>query len=145
MRAARPHDAHGHPLDAARPTPIDAARHAAMGGLRTTAADYARFLVEIMAPSAPARFRLSEAIRREMVQPQVTVDADSSWALGWQVRMAPAGVVIQHQGGQRGVQAFAAASVARRTGFVILTDSDNGWKVFYDDAFKAAVDSELFA
>lgn len=50
----------------------------------------------------------------------------------------------QHQGGQRGVQAFTAASVERASGYVILTNSDNGSKIFYDDRFRDAMNSLLF-
>lgn len=141
--AARPHDSTGKPLTMAKPTRTDAARYAALGGLRTTALDYANFLMEVMAPRAAAPFRLSSAIRQEMLRPQVKVDQSKDWALGWQIQRTPNGTLIQHQGGQSGVQAFAAASVDRRSGYVILTNSDNGWKVFYDERFVALINNIL--
>ena len=143
-RAARPHDVEGRLLPVGRTSATDAARYAAMGALRTTASDYANFLIEIMAPRAPERFRLTDASRREMLRPHVKVDETTSWALGWAVRHSPNGDVIQHQGGHRGTQAFAAASAARQSGYVILTNSDNGGKVFYDERFRAMMDTVMF-
>ena len=37
----------------------------------------------------------------------------------------------------------AAAEPERHSGYVILTNSDNGWKVFYDKQFVAAIDRIL--
>ena len=143
--AACPHDAKGRPLPLAKPTETDAARYAAMGGLRTTALDYANFLIEVMAPRAPTSFRLSPESQREMFRPQVRVDESNEWALGWEIHRAASGSLIQHQGGQTGVQAFTAASVVQRSGYVILTNSANGWKVFYDGRFVALIDQLLLA
>lgn len=137
--AALPHDAAGKPLPLTRPTATDAARYAAMGGLRTTALEYARFLSEILAPQAPSPFCLAEATRREMLRPQVKVDRSNSWALGWEIHQTPRGNLIQHEGGQPGFLAFTAASVERRSGYVILTNSANGWKVFLNDRFVSLV------
>ena len=142
--AARPHDAAGKALDVGKTSASNAARYAAMGGLHTTAIDYAHFLIEIMAPRASKTFRLSEASRRDMCRPQVKVNGSHSWALGWEVHHTPQGDLIQHQGGQRGVQAFTAASVERASGYVILTNSDNGSKIFYDDRFTDAMNPLLF-
>jgi hypothetical protein len=114
-----------------------------MGGLRTTALDYAAFLIEIMAPRAAAPFRLTSASRQEMLRPQVQVDESTSWALGWEIQRTPRGSLIQHQGGQTGFQAFAAASVDRRSGYVILTNSANGWRVFYHERFVALTNQLL--
>jgi CubicO group peptidase (beta-lactamase class C family) len=140
---ARPHDAVGRPLEKHRPTAIDAARYAAAGGLNATATDYASFLVEVIAPRARDAFHLAAGTRREMLRPQVTVDASHSWALGWEIRHTPAGDLIQHQGGQSGFQAFTAANVERRSGYVILTNSDNGYKVYYDKRFTGVMDRFL--
>ena len=134
-RAARPHDAAGRPLPLSRPNAADAARYAAMGGLRTTALEYAKFLIEILEPRAATTFQLSPATRTEMLRPHVRVDDTNSWALGWEVHHTPGATLVQHEGGQTGFLAFTAASVDRRSGYVILTNGANGWKVFYDPRF----------
>jgi CubicO group peptidase (beta-lactamase class C family) len=141
--AARPHDPVGKPLPLARSGAADAARYAAMGGLRTTALEYADFLIEILAPRVGAPFQLSAATRQDMLRPQVRVDDSNSWALGWEVHQTPRGDLIQHEGGQTGFLAFTAASVERRSAYVILTNSANGWKVFYDARFVALMNRIL--
>lgn len=138
--AARPHDEAGKPLPLARPTAVDAARYAAMGGLRTTTLDYANFLIEVLAPRAPVEFTLASATRREMLRPQITVDDSKSWALGWEVQRRPEGNLIEHEGGQTGFLAFTAAAVDQRSGYIILTNSANGWKVFLDKRFVSLID-----
>jgi hypothetical protein len=65
--------------------------------------------------------------------------------LGWEINETPGGTLIQHQGGQAGVQAFTAASLERRAGYVILTNSDNGSRIFYDERFVSLVSSLLLA
>jgi len=102
--------------------------------------EYANFLIEILAPQAPSPFRLAGATRREMLRPQVRVDDSNSWALGWEIHQTTHGDLIQHEGGQAGFLAFTAASVDRRSGYVILTNSANGWKVFLNDRFVSLID-----
>lgn len=142
--AARPHDTTGKTLAGGKATATDMARYAAAGGLHTTAADYARFLLEVISPRESDAFRLTRKTWDEMLRPQVKVDESRSWALGWQIRHTPMGDIIQHQGGQNGVQAFTAASIRRQSGFVMLTNSDNGWKVFYNEGFSEVIDRLLF-
>lgn len=74
----------------------------------------------------------------EMIRPQVKldpsgkIDGADSWALGWAVQERPTGPVILHSGGQSGFRALTMASVQRKSGFVIFTNSDNGGYVCYD-------------
>ena len=78
-----------------------------------------------------------------MIRPQVKVDDSRWWSLGWQVRQTPRGSLIEHQGGQAGVQAFTSAAVERRAGYVILTNSANGWRIFQDERFRELTDRML--
>ena len=141
--AARPHDADGKPIKKGQPTATDAARYAAAGGLHTTATDYARFLLEVISPRATDAFRLARTSLQEMLRPQVKVDKSTSWALGWQIRHTPMGDFIQHQGGQGGFQAFTSALAERQSGFVMLTNSVNGWKVFSNERFSEVMNRLL--
>src|SRR4030095_6095629 len=70
-RMARPHDPNGKPLDNNKPTSTDVARYAAAGELRTTPADYAKFMIEIINPKKRDEFRLNRESRDEMLRPQV--------------------------------------------------------------------------
>ena len=127
-RMARPHDVSGKQLDR-KSTAVDAARYGAAGGLHTTASDYARFLVEVIDPKPADASRLSEAIWKAMIAPQIEVTDATSWALGWQVQHNKHGDLLSHGGDNPGFKALTAASVTRKSGFVILTNSDRGFEV----------------
>ncbi|MBI4909471.1 MAG: beta-lactamase family protein [Acidobacteria bacterium] len=131
---ARPHDTNGKPLPPRHYTSADAARYGSMGGLLTTAADYAKFVIEIMAPKPADTFRLNTASWREMLRPQVKVEDGPgysiSWALGWKIaRTAEYGELVSHGGDQTGFHSLAEFSLAAKTGYVILTNGENGWKL----------------
>ena len=127
-RMARPHDRQGLPIAGGKSTAIDAARYAAAGALLTTPTDYARFLIEVIAPKPADAFRLELRTRDEMIRPHIAVnDAyGSSWALGWQVQKTG---VINHGGDISGFHSMAVASPRTRSGFVIMTNGDNGGEI----------------
>jgi CubicO group peptidase (beta-lactamase class C family) len=135
--AARPHDIRGQPLARKKPNAADVARYGAAGELRTTVGEYAKFLLAVLSPPAGDSF-LGAELRNEMLRPQVKldpaekIDGADSWALGWAVQERPTGHVILHSGGQSGFRSLTMASVERKSGFVIFTNSDNGGHVCYD-------------
>ena len=139
--AARPHDVAGKPLTKAKPTETDAARYAAVGGLHTTPSDYAKFLIEVLDPKASDAFRLNKKSHQEMLRPQIKlaegekIDDADTWALGWAIQQRKTGKVILHSGGQTGFRSLAMASVNRKSGFIILTNSDNGGRLIFNPAF----------
>ncbi|HYI95908.1 MAG TPA: serine hydrolase [Bryobacteraceae bacterium] len=59
----RAHDEQGRPLALRKYTSADAARYSAMGGLLTTATDYARFLIAVMDPKPADAFPFSPFVR----------------------------------------------------------------------------------
>jgi CubicO group peptidase (beta-lactamase class C family) len=129
-QAARGHDEAGQPQAWRKTRTVDAARYAAASGLHTTPADYARFLIEVIDPKPADAFRLGPESLREMLRPHVGATSNfgpASWALGWQILHRPEGDIICHGGANPGYQSYAAASVDRRSGFVILTNSDSGY------------------
>jgi CubicO group peptidase (beta-lactamase class C family) len=134
-QAARPHDAEGKPLNNRKRTAADVARYAAAGDLHTTPTDYAKFLIEILEPKPSDAFRLSRESLKEMLRPQVKVDDSNSWALGWQIQHTKTGDFIQHGGDNKGFHAFTAASVERKFGFIIMTNGENGWRVYTNQRF----------
>jgi CubicO group peptidase (beta-lactamase class C family) len=137
-RAARPHDVQGRPLPWKKPNAADVARYGAAGELRTTVGDYAKFLLAVLNLPAGDAF-LGGPMRNEMLRPQVKlnpaekIDGADSWALGWAVQERPTGNVILHSGGQSGFRSLTMASVERKAGFVIFTNSDNGGRICYHD------------
>jgi CubicO group peptidase (beta-lactamase class C family) len=147
--AAAPHDPEGKRSAKKKPTATDAARYASAGGLHTTPTDYARFLIEIVDPKGGDAFRLSKKSLQEMVRPQVKldeqqkIDGASSWALGWAIQERKNGNLIVHSGGQDGFRSLAMASVERKSGFIILTNGDNGGKVIHNQTLGSIMNRLL--
>lgn len=120
------HDEKGKPTKLNRkPTGPAVARYAAAGGLCTTPTDYAKFLIEILDPKPSDAFRLKKDSLKELLRPQVKRNSESSWALGWEINHTKDGDFIRHGGGNPGYACFAAASVQRKTGYVIMTNCEN--------------------
>ena len=156
--------AHGHDgrLKAkppARARGSDVARYGSAGGLLTTANDYAKFIIEIVAPKPGAEsaektrndFRLSAGPRTDMFKPQIKLPSDllidgaTSWALGWAVQERDDAHYLVHSGGQSGFRSLAMASPKNRSGFIILTNSDNGGKLIYNQELLELLDRVLTA
>jgi CubicO group peptidase (beta-lactamase class C family) len=146
---AHGHDSVGQLHSKRPPTRPDVARYGSLGGLHTTAVEYARFLVELVAPRKGDRFRLSESMRQEMFRPHIAlpkggeIDGCTAWGLGWGIQQRPEGNLLVHSGGQTGFRSLALASVRHQSGLIILTNSDNGGKVIYDPGFLQLADRIL--
>jgi CubicO group peptidase (beta-lactamase class C family) len=136
---ARPHDDKGKMNSDRKATAIEAARYGSAGGLHTTPTDYAKFLIEFIDPKSSDPFRLSAGSLQEMVRPQVKVTDSLSWGLGWAIeRKKTGGDVISHSGDNPGFKALTAASIERKSAFIILTNGDRG----FDDIIAKVVVSE---
>jgi CubicO group peptidase (beta-lactamase class C family) len=115
----------------------DMARYAAAGGLLTTAKDYSKFLISLFSARDNNPFRLNAASLSDMLRPQVKLPANqlidecTSWGLGWGIQERPTGNLIVHSGGQSGFRSLTMASIDKKSGFVALTNGDNGGKLVY--------------
>jgi CubicO group peptidase (beta-lactamase class C family) len=98
----------------------------AAAGLYTTAADYARFMIEIIQPSRMDSSHLSERMSREMLRPQVHVASGIDWGLGWGLERTKAGGAFWHWGDWGCYRNFAIAYPQQKLGVVVLTNSFNG-------------------
>ena len=129
---AHAHDTSGKLIAKPHQTATDMARYASAGGLLTSAKEYAQFITRLFKPKEKDPFLLNKNSIKQMVTPQVKlpkdldIDGASSWALGWAIQERPGGNVILHSGGQTGFRSLTMASPEKKTGFVILTNSDNG-------------------
>jgi RNA polymerase sigma factor (sigma-70 family) len=124
------HDEKGKPTKLNRkPTGPSVARYGAAGGLCTTPTDYAKCLIEVIDPKPSDAFRLKKDSLKEMLRPQVKVNDSISQALGWGIRHTEKGNFIMHGGGNPGYACFVVASVERKSGLVVMTNCDNGYKV----------------
>lgn len=126
-RMALPHDRDGKPLPRKRSSIEDVARYGSAGALLTTPTDYAKFLIEVIAPTRSDRFRLEPTTREEMLRPAIALQDPraGSWALGWALPPSPKRI-IAHGGDNEGFHCWAVASVERKCGFVLMTNGESG-------------------
>jgi len=125
---ARPHTEKGEMIADRISTAVEAARYGSAGQLHSTVNDYAKFLIEIIAPKPPDAYRLSAASLQEMLRPQIKVVRSVSWGLGWAIEQHPGmGDIIQHSGDNPGFKTMTAASVRRQSAFIIVTNGDRGF------------------
>ena len=132
-RRARPHDVKGNPLPYRTGRAIDIARYGAAGGLMTTPGDYAKFMMEVIDPSPQDEHHLSAASLKQMMTGQVEVtrvgDDVVSWGLGWRIARTPRAVFFGHGGENPGFQCISEACAADRSGYVAMTNGENGSKL----------------
>jgi CubicO group peptidase (beta-lactamase class C family) len=129
---AAPHNEFEWASDPDRPPTASAA-----GSLLTTAHDYARFLVGVLA--APGR---QEKVMETMFTPTVSITSFRmfggvgalspanaakrlAWALGWGTFETPTGRAVFHTGHKGGAQNYAVAFLDRGAAMVLLSNSDN--------------------
>jgi CubicO group peptidase (beta-lactamase class C family) len=145
---AVPYDEAGRPLPVARVTRYNAADLA-----HATARDYARFLIDVRNDTG---ITASVAAARSASQADLTSDICTgakartcpSWTgfgLGWQLLGFPGGTTMLHTGKDAGAFTFAAIDRARGDGIVILTNSDNGWRVILPILAQTRSDPRLIA
>ena len=128
-RMARPHDQSGKPTDNRKSTPASVARYGSAGALLTTPTDYARFVIEVIGAKQSDAFRLNRDSVKEMLRPHVKIEGGqypASWALGWQIFHNKNRDFIYHGGDNDGFHCCAVASVEGKSGFVVMTNGDNG-------------------
>ena len=128
-RVARPRDQNGNVIEERPQTAAEAAAGIAMFGaaamLHTTAADYARFLLEILNPKPADAFRLNERNWQAYTRPQFKRDDVSSRSLGWVVTEVPGVSFFTHAGSAPGWNCDVRASVARKSALIIMANGDS--------------------
>jgi CubicO group peptidase (beta-lactamase class C family) len=117
------HDRQGKPVPIGKPKQASAA-----GSLRTTATDYAKFLVAIMQSGSVDSPRLTETTLNEMLRSQVKINQFLGWGLGWGLEKMGNENFFWHWGDVNTFKCFTLASRNFGTGIVILTNSENGLK-----------------
>lgn len=122
--AANGHDRQGRPQPMSRPS-----RASAAGSLRTTATDYAKFLMAMLKPIANDDFQLCEQSLAQMLHPQIKLSPSLTWGLGWALEQTSQGDYFWHWGDIEIFKCFTLASRNLQNGIVILTNSENGLKI----------------
>jgi CubicO group peptidase (beta-lactamase class C family) len=112
--------------------------------LYTTAEAYARILVEVMSAERGDSPLLSRTSAREMLTPQVRLDArdpmerpgtargtEVYWGLGFSINATAQGDIIHHSGSNgTGFRCFSQFSPSRGTGIVIMTNGTGGGELW---------------
>jgi CubicO group peptidase (beta-lactamase class C family) len=128
-RMARPHDPNGKPFDNKKSDSAGVARYGSAGALLTTPTDYAKFVIEVINPKPSDATRLTGESLTEMLRPHVKIEGGrypASWALGWQIFHNANRDFIYHGGDNEGFHCAACASIAGKSGFVVMTNGEKG-------------------
>ncbi len=132
-RIATPNDVNGEALE-----PVIATNYNAADLVYSTAYDYALFMVAVLKDE-----KLTPEIGHQRSQNQISMmeivcagakaescPNDVGFGLGWQLLLFDGGApIMMHTGKDDGVFTFAYIDRERREGAVILTNSDNGYKI----------------
>lgn len=148
MPIAVPFDEAGRPLPVERVTRYNAADLA-----HATARDYARFLIDarndrgLIASVAAERGRSQADLTPEICAGSKAAGCPpwTGFGLGWQLLGFPDGTTMLHTGKDAGAFTFAAIDRTSGDGIVILTNSDNGWRVILPILERTGSDPELIA
>ena len=102
----------------------------AAASLRTTAEDYAKFVIAVLNGQG-----LKKATWQEMLKPQITVNEKApalAWGLGLGLQTTPSGTDFWHWGDQGDSKCYVDANLAHKNAFVYFTNSANGLSVAYE-------------
>ena len=102
----------------------------AAGSLLTTAGDYSRFLLRLVARPPDPGLDLSESSRSAMVVPAVRLNRALHWGLGWGIQRDENGEVLWHWGANNSFRNFVIAEPAAGRAVVAFTNGDGGPKVY---------------
>lgn len=140
--------------DAGKPLPVErVTRYNAADLAHATARDYARFLIDArndrgLVASLAAEGRKSQAD----LTPEICAGSKAAscppwtgFGLGWQLLGFRDGTTMLHTGKDAGAFTFAAIDRASGDGIVILTNSDNGWRVILPILERTGSDPNLIA
>ena len=84
----------------------------------------------MIALSGHAHAPLARERIAEMFAPQVKIDANLSWALGFGVERARGGEAVWHWGADDGAATFFVLNAEERVGVVVLSNGGNGRAVY---------------
>jgi CubicO group peptidase (beta-lactamase class C family) len=110
------HDEDGRPVEKEKPKAANAAYT-----LHTTAEEFARFILSALHPSDAVT--ISDALRNEMLSPQIAIADGVSWGFGWGLCQDAAGTSLWHWGDNKWFTCFAVGWPEQQSGMVLMTNS----------------------
>jgi CubicO group peptidase (beta-lactamase class C family) len=102
----------------------------AASSLLTTARDYVKFLARLVARPPSPGLDLAESTRAAMATPQVRINSELAWGLGWGIQQDQYGETLWHWGSNNSFRNFVVADPANYRAVVVLTNSENGPPVY---------------
>lgn len=114
------------------------------GSLRTTAQEYAQFIMAMMQSGTVDSHLLTESSVQEMLRSQAQINNYLDWGLGWGLEYSNNQKYFWHWGDGGVYKTFAIASRKLGKGVVILTNSQNGLKIC-PDIVTAVMSGDRFA
>jgi CubicO group peptidase (beta-lactamase class C family) len=117
--AAVGHDYLQRPARKVRPARADVA-----STLHTTVGDYARFLAEMLRPTL-----VKPATVDQMLRPQIEVEKEIAWGLGWGLERTSGRTYFWHWGNNVAFQGLAVGCRETGEGLVFLTNGENGLSI----------------
>lgn len=140
--------------DAGKPLPVEpVTRYNAADLAHATARDYARFLIDarndrgLVATISAQRSKSQADLTAEICAgtKAATCPPWTGFGLGWQLLGFPDGTTMLHTGKDAGAFTFAAIDRVSGDGIVILTNSDNGWRIILPVLERTGSDPKLIA
>jgi CubicO group peptidase (beta-lactamase class C family) len=103
----------------------------AAGGLRTNAADYARFLIALISGKGLSKYAINEMLKAQsMTAPDMVEDNGAHWGLGIAMKDTPYGIRYQHSGNNGDFTAYFVLYKDKKSGFVFLTNCNKAGDLF---------------
>lgn len=132
------HDKNGEPVEKWLWTQMIAG-----AGLHCSTADFARFVSAVMTPKTESPYSISAELTKEMFQTQIQVNDSANWhddwpkpdidlnpnvgwALGWGTQQSDEGHAIWHWGDNGIYKSFVIAYPDEKSSLLIMTNSKNG-------------------
>ena len=135
LRCATGHDSRGQPVQKVHPLEANAAF-----SLHSTAPDLARFLIATMQPDSFAQRMFDAQIavgdsapwHSDWFRADIQAFPNVFWGLGWGLELTAQGRFCWQWGDNSSFKAFALASLETGDGFMALTNSANGDRLWTD-------------
>ena len=107
----------------------------AAAGLWTTAADYARFMIEVQLAVAG---RSTRVLNQTMARNMITPVGVGPFAVGFVIKQIGQGWYIRHAGANWGFRSEAYAHISKGYGVVVMTNSETGDQLYSEIIARVA-------
>jgi len=121
VQSATPHNQQGVPVTKWKPK-----KAVASFSLHTTSIDFSKFLIAVIQES---KHNIDQEIPH-MLDISIHINKNIAWGLGWGIEKTVDRDLFWHSGDNGGFQCIALGCLAQEFGFVLMTNSTNGHKLY---------------